>query len=208
MHDCPNGEIRDLLPDLLHGRLAPAQRVVVESHVAGCALCAEELALLRDLRVTMGRSPAIDTATIVAAIPAHRAPLKRAWSRWQAAAAIVAVMVGGTSVALLSREVAPTPRVAIQQRGSAVDPAGRVAQSPTPLGAAGGVPATGDPSTSSRTTGDPIVQLAVAEGSLSELSESDLALLVEEVERFDALPSVEVEQEGGDVSTETTGSSR
>ena len=32
MTDCPNAEIRDLLPDLVHGRLDAAARADVERH--------------------------------------------------------------------------------------------------------------------------------------------------------------------------------
>ena len=74
MNDCPNGDIRDLLPDLLHGRLDASERARVESHVATCAACSAELGLLRDLRTTMRRVPAIDASAIAAAIPAVSRP--------------------------------------------------------------------------------------------------------------------------------------
>jgi hypothetical protein len=38
--------VRDAQPDLLHGRLAGGARARAERHVAGCAACADELALL------------------------------------------------------------------------------------------------------------------------------------------------------------------
>ena len=39
MIDCPNGDVRDALPDYLHDRLDTARRRQVESHLAGCDAC-------------------------------------------------------------------------------------------------------------------------------------------------------------------------
>ena len=61
MNDCPNGDLRDLLPDFLHDRLNAADRAVVEAHLAGCDDCREELELLRNLRGTLRRAPAVDS---------------------------------------------------------------------------------------------------------------------------------------------------
>ena len=101
MTDCPNGALRDLLPDLVHGRLSPEARRDVEAHVAACAECADELALLRGLHASMVRAPFVDPARIAAAIPAYRAPVRRSWGGWRTAAAITAIMVGGASVAVV-----------------------------------------------------------------------------------------------------------
>ena len=47
MNDCPNAEIRDQLPDLLHDRLDASARAAVTAHVASCVDCRDELELLR-----------------------------------------------------------------------------------------------------------------------------------------------------------------
>lgn len=75
MTDCPNVEMRELLPELLHDALPVAERGRLEAHLAGCALCTAELALLREARQAMARVrvPAIDTARIVAALPRAQA---------------------------------------------------------------------------------------------------------------------------------------
>src|SRR5437870_551008 len=104
MIDCSNGDMRDLLPELVHDRLAPSERARIEAHVASCEACRAEVALLRALRATMGRTPAIDVASIAAAIPAYRAPVRRSWTGLRAAAVIAAIAVGGTSVALIRHE--------------------------------------------------------------------------------------------------------
>lgn len=74
MDDCQNGEMRDLLPDLLHDRLDPAERRAAEAHLASCALCREELELLRGMHRALhgGRAPAVAVGDIVAALPAYR----------------------------------------------------------------------------------------------------------------------------------------
>ncbi|MDQ3997535.1 MAG: zf-HC2 domain-containing protein, partial [Gemmatimonadota bacterium] len=60
MIDCPNGDIRDQLPDFVHDQLSPRARGVVSAHVAGCAACAAELSLLRELRGTLRAAPTVD----------------------------------------------------------------------------------------------------------------------------------------------------
>ena len=110
MIDCPNGGVRDALPDYLHDRLASgASR---RGRVAPRELRSSraELSLLRDLRATMRRAPVVDVAAIAAAIPPHRERANRTWvTSWRAAAAVVAIAVGGTSIALL-RSRAPDAR--------------------------------------------------------------------------------------------------
>ncbi|MGQ0640655.1 MAG: hypothetical protein ACT4P6_07775 [Gemmatimonadaceae bacterium] len=69
MSDCPNVEMRDMLPELLHGRLAVAHAAQVREHVALCAECAGELELLERVRRSYATTPAIDTAAIVQALP-------------------------------------------------------------------------------------------------------------------------------------------
>ena len=102
MTDCPNGDIRDLLPDLLHGRLGAAERAEVESHLRECADCRDELQLLRTMRSALRSAPAVDVGAIVATIPPYRAPAQpgrvHTWSGWRIAAAVTLLAAGGTSV--------------------------------------------------------------------------------------------------------------
>lgn len=100
MIDCPNGEMRDRLPDLLHDRLDPAERLAVEAHLRECAPCRDELALLREMSRAMHRAPAIAVRDIVAALPAYRTPARRSWGGWRAAAAIAFLAAGGTTIAV------------------------------------------------------------------------------------------------------------
>lgn len=98
MTDCPNGEVRDLLPDLLHDRLTPAQRAEVEDHLLSCEDCQEEMALLRGMRRSMHRAPKVAVADIVSALPAYRAPVRRLGNGWRIAAALALIVGGGTSI--------------------------------------------------------------------------------------------------------------
>ncbi|HJQ20722.1 MAG TPA: zf-HC2 domain-containing protein, partial [Gemmatimonadaceae bacterium] len=98
MRDCDNLEVRERLPDLLHGTLADAARAEAEDHVASCADCAAELALLRSVRDGIAHAPGVDVDRIVAAIPPYRRSPRRdvrALS-WRVAAALVFVAAGAT----------------------------------------------------------------------------------------------------------------
>jgi hypothetical protein len=175
MTDCPNGELRDLLPDLLHDRLEPELRRVAEEHLRTCAVCRAELALLRDLHASMRRAPAVDASRIAATIPAYRAPARRAWSGWRAAAAIVILAAGGTSVVLVQRGVGVGPADSMRPDARAV------------------VVAPVESSTSTISRGAPPRELATASSATSDLSERELSALLKEIESLDAVPSAEVE---------------
>ncbi len=109
MSDCPNAEVRDLLPDLLHDRLDARTRAMVVAHVDGCADCRSELELLRSLRGSLDRAtPRVDVDRIVAALPAPASVRpgqhRRAWrvlSDWRIAAAVTFIVAGGTSVVVM-----------------------------------------------------------------------------------------------------------
>jgi hypothetical protein len=125
MNDCPRAEIRDLLPDLVHGHLDPELRADVERHVAGCADCAAEVALLRQMRAALDREiPAIDTARIAAAVNATRESAQRgtapSWALRRAA--LIAATILLVAAALLSFTVVREQRRSAQlARAAAVD---------------------------------------------------------------------------------------
>jgi anti-sigma factor RsiW len=193
MTDCLNGDVRDALPDYLNDRLDAERRRAVEAHLSECAACREELSLLRGLRATMHRAPDVDVARISAAIAPYRVPARRGpATNWRVAAAIAALAVGGTSVALLrgrapvSRSAAVAVTVAPAPNGDsspvvppAAAPQARAGERPTPGG-------TSVASTSAR-------ELAIAGGSIGDLSDGELSALVEGIESLDGVPSAEVE---------------
>ncbi len=179
MIDCPNGDVRDLLPDLLHDRLPPAHGEIVRAHVDTCALCRDELALLQSLRASMRRAPLINVEPIVAALPvpgAARAPRWFGAVAWRAAAAALVVSVGATTLAVVQRQsdVAPVS----------------MASRPVLTGGAR-VPSTAPPVTNPALTAPR--ELAVASSSVSDLTDGELATLLGEIETLDVIPSVEVE---------------
>jgi anti-sigma factor RsiW len=191
MNDCPNGEVRDLLPDLLHGRLDGAGRAAVEEHVASCADCQAELALLTDMRSTLRRASAIDTRRIAAAIgaapaaptPLHRTPVRQGWGGWRAAAAIAAIAVGGSAVAIARHEPATlAPTVAVAPRVAADTPFVPPVQETTTVATATRAPS------GARATR----QLAVS-GEVSDLSDRELAALLGDLESLEVLPSADVD---------------
>ena len=104
MSDCANVEIRELLPEYMHGRLGAADRARVESHLTGCEDCAAELTTLQTVRRVYSRVPAIDTAAIVRALPkSQRRAQVRSTHRplaWRIAAAVSFISLGGISLAV------------------------------------------------------------------------------------------------------------
>ena len=204
MTDCPNAEIRDLLPDLVHGRLDAATRTDVERHVRECADCTAELTLLRELRSALHASPRVNVAAIVAAVPAYRKPAGRSWIGWRAAAAITVLVAGGSSVAVLQRggtSLADTTRsmpaavaAAPETMLSVPTPALVAPQSPT---IAAAQPHVDHPAVPQNTV--PVVrnvagrELAVGGGALSDLNDRELTTLLKDIESLDGLPTVEVD---------------
>ena len=125
MNECTNLETRDLLPDLVRGALSGSELVRVESHLATCAACRAELALVRRARAALSATPPVDTARIVEAVTRstsirREATAAVAQSRqrrasrlavpttrvWLAAASIAAV-IGLSVVAIGTRDPGP-----------------------------------------------------------------------------------------------------
>ena len=202
MNDCPNGDVRDLLPDLLHERLDPASRAMVVSHVDGCADCRAELALLRDLHASIRQASPVDAFVIAAAVPPYRAPTRRSWVGWRTAAAITVVVAGGSSLLLMQRDVLP------ESRNVAVAPPSENVVQPMTIPSVS-VPVTPPvaPAPTQPRDSQPVVQppaqgptpvavggeLAMAAGSLTDLSDQELTSLLKEIEMFDAVPGTDVE---------------
>ena len=124
MRDCPNAEMRDALPDLLHATLPSRRLAEVRAHVDACDACRAELDLLQRVR-SSARAQDVDTHRIVASLPPYRP--QPAWRRvvdapmLRVAAAIVLLAGGATllhrgdpspsmvTVADSSEEQAPAP---------------------------------------------------------------------------------------------------
>lgn len=217
MTDCPNANMRDLLPDLLHDRLAPAARRDAEAHLAGCGECRAELALLSEVRASLHRVPAMSAEQISSVIPPYRPALVvsssgRAWGGWRVAAAITVLVAGGASAALLSRGSSPgrAPVVAVAPSHVVVPPAGRTDSVPASIGVPPSVNvAAAPPAAPSRrvavagvrspvTTPASVRELAVGAGSTGDLTTSELNSLLKDIGTMEAVPSTDVE--GGTVT--------
>jgi anti-sigma factor RsiW len=194
MSDCPNGDIRDLLPDFMHGRLDAAEQASVEAHLRDCELCREELALLRELRGALRRAPRADAGRIAAAIPPYRSPVRQvSWRQrggWRIAAAITLLAAGGTSVAVIRHGAHPgvdgtrmaTVRAADTLPGSVGVAVATTAPASSPRGASSATPAGAAPR-----------ELALAGGTIGDLDDRELSALIDDIGSLDAVPSVEVD---------------
>jgi hypothetical protein len=136
MTECTNGDLRDLLPELVNGQLDAETRQGVEAHIASCRACAAELALLRSLRPALMRGPRIDAPRIAAAVRAQttagatRAPARGGIAaKWKFAIAAAALLAAGALgyVARVNRGVV-APEVAV-----APAPVGGASDTGTPL---------------------------------------------------------------------------
>ena len=114
MRDCPNVEMRELLPDLMSGRISASDRGRVEAHLATCAECRAELALLESVRAS-AKTPAIDVDAIArkvvvassAGASARRATATRL-RYWRIAAAFMGLTVAGLTARKLADSEHPT----------------------------------------------------------------------------------------------------
>jgi len=195
MTDCPNAEMRDRLPDLLHERLDAVARALVEAHVASCADCRAELTLLRETRValTAGVRSVDVTAIARVVVERTRTPLGSAelssWRGglldWRVAASIAVLVVGGGSAWLVrgmqanrqpAMVAAVTPTVATPRVNSHVPIAVR--------------PDRHESTTTTRSA--PGAELS-AGGEVGDLSENDLRALLHDLNGMDAVPSTESE---------------
>jgi anti-sigma factor RsiW len=213
MSECTSGELRDLLPELVNGRLDAEMQQEVEAHVASCTECAEELALLRSLRPALVRSPVIDTQGIAAAVRAQTAGgVSRARSRegiatrWRiaiAAAALFAVSALGYVAmhrvpSAESVATAPTSHGGTRDTGSRVAPAAESAHTPNvpapraePLQAPRQQVAVAPPPAA---TPAPVPTMAASAGvldNLSDLSDDDVRALTASLDKLSAVPDAE-----------------
>jgi Putative zinc-finger len=120
MSECTNGDMRDLLPELVNVKLAADEQVQVESHVASCPECSAELALLRSLRPALMSAPDVDTRRIAAAVRAQTSAVRRPDARstltirWRMAIAAAAVLaVSALGYVVHSHHEAGVPEVAV-----------------------------------------------------------------------------------------------
>jgi anti-sigma factor RsiW len=200
MNDCQNADIRDQLPDLLNDRLDATRRAVVLAHVEDCADCRDELELLRSARAMFhAGTPRVDVNWVVNALPAaapralrveRRRPV---WSDWRIAAAVTLLVAGGGSLALLRQQHGRVPAVmdAAATNTAKVDVPAR----PDSTAAAEPSPVTPAPIAATVPTRDNVVasEAGLGSGRLGDLSEQQLAKLLDEIDQLQATPITDPE---------------
>jgi predicted anti-sigma-YlaC factor YlaD len=94
--DCES--TRDLLPPLVRAELTGPDAATVEAHLATCAACLEEVAVVRQVHALKVVVPAGLEARVLTAVR-RRMPAPR-WvpARWAMAATFAAAVLGGTVI--------------------------------------------------------------------------------------------------------------
>jgi hypothetical protein len=191
MRDCADGELRDLLPDFVHGTLAATEQVRVRAHVASCADCEAEVELLRAVGAAFP-TPAVDVRRIVAALPAGAGGAVRPPAftirPWRLAAAATILAVAGISLA-----VARETFVAAGSRSVTVATPGTVPHvEEAPVAAAGETIASVARPVRSETG-------LSFDGGLSDLTDQQVKALLVEIDALDAKPNAEPDSPVGHI---------
>ncbi|MGZ3372412.1 MAG: zf-HC2 domain-containing protein [Gemmatimonadaceae bacterium] len=193
MNKCTDSDIQELLPDLLHGALAGAEKVRVEAHVATCESCQEDLDVLRTVKSAAVFAPSIDVDRVVRQIPPYRAivpaveaPARTRVASWLVAATVALFVVGGGSV-LVTRQNSPATQVVDGGVKSSQQIATTQASTPSKAPVATPTPKITEPAASSHPHA--LALAAEADG----LSDGGLVQLMNDMDTFDALPGSEPE---------------
>lgn len=176
MIKCTDSAIREMLPDLWHGTLAADVKGRVEAHLATCEECREDLKVLRTIQSAAVFAPTIDVDRVVRQIPPYRTivppvvvPTRSRRMSWLVAATLAIAIVGGGSLVVMRDNVpSGSTTVVIPQGSTEMATQAPVAKMPESVA--------------------PGLALAA---DVDGLSDGDLALLMDEMNRFDALPASE-----------------
>jgi putative zinc finger protein len=194
MNDCPNADIRDQLPDLLHERLDVSMRAAVMAHVDSCVDCRAELELLRGVHgMLVSRTPHVDVNYVVnalpnrAARPVRLAPRRHVWSDWRIAAAVTVLTVGGGSFALLRQNTPPMPADSVVAQAPTVDHA----KTPSHDTSAPAAPTVGAADVNVASADDQAGLATTAH--LADLNERELQALLDQIDQLQAVPMTEPE---------------
>lgn len=217
MNKCVSAEMRDALPDFVHGKLDATRMADVRAHIANCAECAAEVELLNHVISSAALTPAMDVARIAGALPLptrhgfllHRgsgiaaepdaraiAPTSstrhRTWANpFVRIAAVAAIVTAGGLSLLVGRDVL-RPEAQVGQTGPAAAPVVAVAPTPAPAAPIEPPVAPKTSSPSPKVVASAATGLSFA-GDLQELSDDHLETLLGEIEQMDALPQAEPE---------------
>ncbi len=190
MNKCTELDIKEMLPDLLHGGLDAHERARVESHIASCVECTEELEVLRAVKSAAVFIPAIDVHRVVRQIPPYRTivPARRVPARsrvvsWLVAASLVVVVLGGGSLLMIQQKPSAQRDVVIPDRPDQQGATSRLMLPKRVPTVAQKPPVVLEPHPHA---------LAMATG-VDGLSDGNLRQLMNDMNGFDALPTTEPE---------------
>jgi anti-sigma factor RsiW len=191
MNKCTDNDLREMLPDLLHGALSADVRERAEAHLATCEECREDLKILRAVKSAAVFAPVIDANRVVRQIPPYRTigpapelPARPRLVSWLVAASLAVTVVGVGSL-LVTRQVATKAPVAVtstQTEGQIVTP---------PESVASKARATVTPPDVIVSTAQPRTHALALAADVDGLSDGNLMQLMNEMNRFDALPASE-----------------
>lgn len=183
MRDCPDGEMRDLLPLYVAGRLADADRVRVEAHIAVCPECAAETELLRNVARAYAVA-LVDSAAIAARLPARHPARPRVWRAartaapfhrqplWRLAASLT-LMIGAAAILTLARS---------KPGATTMDGRAPVAAEPAPVALGNSTPTAAPDTAPRQIASTKAIGLGV---SLSDLTDAQLESLLSSLEKLD-----------------------
>jgi anti-sigma factor RsiW len=174
MTECFDPEVRDYLPDLVHGRLGEVDTATMLAHIEACDACARELALLREVKAAATVAPRIDVDAIVSAlpvvtVPAPSVPARRNFTLLRLVAA-AAIVISGALV--LNRQSDIMPRLA-----QAPEKAESVSRAAAPV-----VSAPGESQALSLVSG------------VQELTDEQIETLLTQIDDIEAIPASEPDQ--------------
>ena len=188
MSDCVNTEVRDALPDLLHGRLSALDTATMKAHVESCPDCRAELELLRAVNASAPIAPMLDYARIAASVPAYGGVAVSAPSRTHVRSRFrnIALIAASAVVAFAGWSLTRSSDYA----RSELSPSS-VATAPAAASPSASVEATSPTVSNSAVKGETQVASLSLVGSTQDLSDADLEQLMSDLDGLDVLPAAE-----------------
>ena len=190
MNNCTEIEIQEMLPDVLHGSLDGRERARLEAHLLTCESCRGDLDVLRAVKSAAIFAPAIDVDRVVRQIPPYgtilpgvEKPAQRRVVQWLVAAAVVVGIVGGSLVVSKQFRTGQPPVAVIVPESIGIAKAPKVERNPLPVPS----PQVTEVSATSRP------QALALSTDVDNLSDGNLVQLMNEMDKFDALPAAEPE---------------
>ena len=192
MNKCTDNEIREKLPDLLHGALGADVMERAEAHLATCEECKAELNVLRAVKSAVVFAPTVDVDQVVRRIPPYRAivpalelPARPRLVSWLVAATLAIAVIGVGSVLVTRQDVTNDPTSV-----AATVPSANNAPQPTQAAKA---PDAATLSGTAAATRQPHAHALALAADVDGLSDGSLVQLMNDMSGFDALPTTESE---------------